>query len=428
MHRSARSILSIFKENPGSNFSTSQLVNKIYSITSPKLHRRLLYHLNHLKEAGIIDIIDEKNKGEKVFTIKVNSGEELLIKDKHKPVRISKQSFNNFETRKLEEEKIIERFYIKNWTKKINCILLRGNLFDSIEQILSYMKVLSFSVNDVIGITDFSSLIETEEKTKKLIEEIKLIGEQEDLIINLIFKINDIKKIKKEMLRNLIAPNIKITISTEENIILDYYDFFKEILLLFKDNQAKLFFQKENLIVGKERVYKIPEKMNLRSKCIVTDLLSLQIDIDKIVKKYGFSSTIRKVFSKAAKTVFKGNLLQREYFDENYETIFSFISEEDLCFNHAKNNILIKTDNKNDIINSYLDSIKKSIGMFCIQQEIILKSCGIPTNFKIAFDTISEKKIKTVSVINNFSNFQEDLICFDYTSKKEREVKLTDFL
>ncbi len=401
------------------------------------LHKRLLYHLNKLVNEGILKLSGIEEHGEKRFSLVENYGD-IIIGDKKKTIVIS----NNFNPSTpidgYEAKKIIKKFNSKTWISKLDAILLNANTFVNYQELHDSIIALFEEVGDSIAINHFETMIQdsTNGDLKNFIEticeEVNDYGKNINLLIDL-EKVFDVDKIKifidtitKKIRKNILVIFQVTSSSLIENrnlilyLIQEYAEHHMKINIMNKSiHQSPVFVGRAGVYSFDEKEWRIFEKeYENKTKGVSCASSTLIVDLKEFFDTYASVHEFRKFIMKANKAFLIATNNKKKIAKHYFKTInkinkpftreFYKIERSYLRFWNYSSKFF---DEKSHFL-TLMKNVAQETDKFTKNEEIIYKSCGIPSRFSIAFSsafkhsdlTISPRiyKKSTISDINYF--------------------------
>ncbi|HDP73407.1 MAG TPA: hypothetical protein ENN46_00400 [Candidatus Woesearchaeota archaeon] len=444
MNKKELSILSLFQKSPERELPTSEIVKLVepdYSkventLTSPikntelikqakqlnaKLHRKILYYLNKLSNEGILEISREGAKGEKYFVLAVNPEEISFASQVQKSSIYVPSKSLSVSLEGYEKQGIIFRLDENKWIERINSILLDASYFKKdLNKLRRFVDMCLPFVNDVISISKCEEFLEQADQVFLMLS--KMHGKCSDHDKRLSFCV-DISKINNEKaLLELISEshknnweNFTMVLEVNAKDIQEHSVLFERILEMYSNNNKIIYFKNNALtdvpyLVGKSGVYTFQEhEWKDVSDDLGNDLYGLacsqstvMIDLERFFEKMGESEEVFIEFlQKIASSLLEVNSIQRRKSEELFTNLIKLDKEKiKHFFSLSKNYIRFwnygwkKIDFNQDYLTELIRESKRQVDKFCIFEETIYKSCGMPTRFRIAFSSAFHNYIK----------------------------------
>jgi len=477
--KAQKSILEVFRRNPHSVFSTSEIVKK----TEPKkfetikgeldnefndserikkakrkkakLHRKILYHLNKLVEKGILRVTKEGKKGEKYFALDIEEGEEIVI-DKYKKgksIHISKPQTPAIPIEGYEQKRIIHKLEPSTWIERLNSILIECPMFDSFKGLIHFITTCFSNINDTIALNNFESCLEDHEPNQiiKFIQKLNDRCSDYGKKVSCSLEVSNIREDSKvlELLKAYKkekVKNISFIFECENKDIDAKPTFFEKLIKIFSGSELNLYIKNKKIcsspyILGRAGPYKFDEnewddyKRELRGelKSVICSQATVMVDTDRFFEEESRNLDKFKEFNlKIAESLLVTNSIQRrrseEFFNEiiklnemHVKDIFIFSRNYVRFWNYGWKR---EDFDPETLINLFTNS-KKAVDKFCISEDTIYKSCGMPTRFRVAFSCAFEIFVKDIFSKAKYKKFQIKGIkdFYDEKIKKILEVK-----
>jgi hypothetical protein len=451
-------ILSLFKGNPSVELGTKEIVLQMYSQeaqeaenalvdqfssketkksakkTLATLHRRILHHLNRLIFQHTLEVSRVEGKGKKYFKLALQEGEELVLDKFKRKIIITKPTTPTLPLGDFEQKGIVYRVGSDSFFDSLNSILLEGDKFSNLPQSLDFVSGLFHQVNDVIGINDFETVIqkfEIQEIVNFLLKLEEDCAEYDRQICCII----DFTNIQDELKLSQFFETFLSKSHSVINFILDVTSrefLAKNVLietLIRKNaqNRTKLSIKNDDLfnapyIIGKSGPYcfTVSEWNDYVKNCqkssvgLICTQSSMVIDLAKFYRDSPSAKALSELLFKLTKALFFANAYQRKNSDEYFKKLSnpSLSSLDYQVFNYSKNIIRFwnyEINNEVDADAFLLDTlleIRKQLEDFSKNQETIYLSCGMPTNFKVAFSVAYRQFNKFQPLVENFTKVQ----------------------
>ncbi len=437
MHKIEYAILQMFKDNPEIEVSTSELVKKVFLdkyneinniLNTPfkdksevqqakrdraTLHKRILYHLNKLVGEDIIKVSREGDKGEKYFMLVLEKGEQLSLEKRKKKITIYKPLIPAMPLEGHEKKGLITKFETATWIDRVNSLLLECMNLNKISEIDKAIIKCFSSVNDVVGFNNFeyvlnnNKIVDIKNIIKKITSEADDYGKKLNFIIDLQTLLDKNKLI--DLLRyycEQIHNKSYFIFMVNNKWLKEEESYLTSIIDIFASNRLKLYLQNKDLVkapylIGRAGVYTFNETeweiynkaVQLNSYGIVCSQSTIAIDVKNSLRELKNVDAFKIFVGKTAMSLLSANSLQRRRAEEYFKPILWLTEKPQILFSYSRNFVRFwnyvwedKIYTK-DMIFSLLEDTKQEIKRFCIVEENIYKSCGIPTRFRIAFSS-----------------------------------------
>jgi len=461
MHKIEYDLLSIFKNSPETEISTSEILKQVLpkkyeeieqdmdnsdydkkKVQDAKrkkatLHKRLLYHLNKLVTDDILKVTKQGEKGEKYFALELEKGEQLILERKKRKVTIYKPVVPAMPLEGDEKKGLVTKFETSTWIDRVNAVLLECRNLNNIDNLEEAISNCFSSVNDVIALNNFEEIVftNTEEVMKTFSE--RIIIETKDYGKKLCFNIN-LHQVKNQTQENKIIKCVKQIIKDDEQTtkiifqistkwLLENKEFLTKIIDIHIKNNKDIFLQNKDLldipfIIGRAGPYLFDKDeweiykntLQEKNKGVVCSQSTITIDVQKVFEEGKNVDFFREFVRKMVLSLLSANSLQRRRAEEYFKQLLWLTEDAKSLFSFSRN--FIRYENykwedpnlEHEFIIDLLNETKNEIDTFCIVEENIYKSCGIPTRFKIGFSSILNKK--PIIEIKKFDDFYSDNI------------------
>lgn len=418
-------ILGKFRKEP-KEYDTTELAKAIFSeysqieqsLDSPdktqqheaknqkfKLHRKLLYYLNKLVDEHILHVVRTQEKGEKVFALAMDDGN-ITIEKGNKKITISKPASASNHIEKYEKAGIMVKFDEQTWITRLNSIMLECSLL-STEKAYGLSKELWDHVNDVIAFNDYQKFI----GDKKLLARLAADSSDLEKACCLIMNFDDVNV---EQMRLFITEfgsinpkRINIIFNTNSRELQRYNELWSHIVEEFSSRKIKINIKNKDInsspfIIGRAGVYTFDEEeyktylkmVKGRTLGISCSQSSIAINMNKFFETYKNPTDFRAAMMNAAKVLLTANAVQRRKSNEYFRAINNHNHPYAADFYRFSRNYIRlwnydwhKDIQENESTVQLLASAKEMVDKFCISEETIFKSCGIPIRFRIAFSS-----------------------------------------
>lgn len=424
-----------------------------------QLHRKILYYINKLVEEEYLFVVRVKGKGEKIFSL--NKEKQITNKRDEKInsvfESISDQNKDSSLLSSIEtyiDKKIIHVFNEKNWTNKLNAILLRP--LKDINNLYQLISDLYPNYNDVIGVYDFQKVIEssTIDDLLRFLKKINLDSLDYDKRICLNIdttKQTNISKLQSfiESFTTLSPENITCVFSISNESLREQTKLFKEISKYCSEHKVRLHiqnktFQKPPIIIGKGGTYCVKLKeWNEYSEldddttiglCIADT--SIAIDLRRVFEEEKPFEVLKDIFPKVSKTILLANSALRKRADVLFTKINKLNQpNQHQFFSYANSYIrLWNYDLEADYFDTlalYLQGASSELETFSKTQETIFRACGLPISVNITLssafrkfsDKFSKRKYHKVTI-----NSKKDILSPDVKNHIEQRKILLDIM
>jgi len=404
-------------ENEFSDKKTANLAKR----KKGQLHRKILYHLNKLVDEGVLKISSVKGKGEKYFSLNIEQGE-IVVEKKHRRIVLSKPTISTSLIEEYEAKGIVHKFDPESWVSKINCILLESANFTGINKFYELIYSCFSEVNDALGLNNFEHIIQNNspDNLSEIAKKLDIDTKDQERIVNIIIDVKNITDDDKiyDFVKTLLEvrpKNISLIFKADSKELKMHDKLFKSIISDISKEEIKLNIHNKKIhdapiIIGKAGPYTLPEnewkdyEENIRGKTIGLALANttIAIDVNRFFRESTNNNEFRDLIMRTAKTLFKVNSTQKKKADEYFKRLNDINKPHTKrFFAYAKDyirfwNYDLKDKNQEHLL-ELLESAKEEVKKFCSTQQTIYKSCGMPSNFRIAFSTVSKRYTNALS-------------------------------
>lgn len=430
-------ILKLFKQKQNHELSTSEIVERLFpkeaeayleKINNPfndktlvqkgkdekaQLHRRVLYYLNNLVYEGLISVKREGPKGEKIFTLLLDENSELIVGKGRKKLLITKPVSLSLPIEGYENENLVRKYDPQGWTDRLNSIYLDSSRFSDLNDFYMLISQCFPSINDVIGLVFFEKIMlrVSSEELKSFLKKLNSDCVDYGKFISVVVDFTNLepddsdKIIEMIMAYATIKPsNINIIFDVSYKELLSHHKIFESTINIFSQAKIKLYLKNSDLheppyLLGKAGPYTFEEQEwetyleQFKEKTIglVNSQSAIAIDFGNFFEKYNNITRFRQLILAVSKTLLYANSLQRRNSDELFRQLINLNGKYAMeFFSFGKNYIRIWNYGWKESTRDYammidlLRSAKEDIEDFCLSEETIYKSCGIPVRFRIS--------------------------------------------
>lgn len=418
-----------------------------------KLHRKLLYYLNKLVEERILTVIRIKEKGEKVFALAMSEGN-IIIEKGHKKITITKPAIisNHIET--YERQGLMKKFDEQTFINRLNAVLLECSVIKP-DKAYAIIREIFNNVNDVIALNDFQKHLNDEcmHLVAKLSQDCLDMDKTISIIIN--FEGIDKKSIKGFITQyaEMNPKRINMVFNTNSREIHKNSDIWEHIIKEFSEKKIKINIKNKDInnapsMIGRAGIYTFNDEeydtytkmVKGRTIGISCSQSSIAINMNKFFEKYKTGTEFRQAVMNAAKVLLSANAIQRRKSNEYFRSINNQNGQYAPDFYRFSRNYIRlwnydwhKDIKENQEMIGLLDSTKELIEHFCISEETIFKSCGIPIRFRVSFSSafknfdnkfMGEREYKKTTV-KNIDDYQSGDIK-DFIVAREKLFEIFD--
>ncbi len=443
-------ILSLFKEKPNTELSTSDIVEGVYDeefsrikdkFSNPlsdkarifeakrekaSLHRKVLYYLNKLANDDILKIMRQGNKGEKFFALSISQFEELQLERNKRHITIIKHEISSPSLDGYSEKNIFFKYDKEAWASKLNSILISSKHYNNIDVLYKTVSSLFPIINDVIALNDFEHIVFNNpiDRFKKFLVQIEQDCNDYGKTACLIFDAKNFKEGHMDSLfsavrhYSIIKPkHIRVIFDLKRKDLQRFQRFFEGVIKLFSQSKIKLYIKNDSVhtapyILGKAGPYTFNEdewklyanELSSKVPCLSCGHISVAVDIAKFFESGNSVSDFRSFMLKTVQALFTADSMQRSNSEIYFRKLINMnrqMAKEIFWFgrNYIRLwNYFSAQNNQNFDMLKLLESVKKDIDNFCLSQETIYQACGMPTRFKTvfscAFDDFAKEKLK----------------------------------
>jgi hypothetical protein len=433
MRDTEQAILNVFKAYPSKHLETSELAREIFPedystidelIKSPdkkianeakrrkfQLHRKILYYLNKLIAEHILIITKIQEKGEKVFGLAIEEGDITLEKG-YKKIVITKPALLTNQIETYEKQKMMKKFEDESWINRFNSILLECSKVSTVEKLYGTVKDCFNNVNDAIALNEFEILLQyPTDEWRSFIEKSSIETQNIDKTLSLIVNIsNSESAILEDFIKFFAEINpkkINIIFNMTNKDMQKYNGFFKTLIEQFSKQKIKINIKNKELSIapsfkGRAGIYTFDEEdwksyqKNIKGRILGLSCSqsAIAVNINKFFETYQTDKEFRQAIMNAAKTLLSANTIQRRKSNEYFRSINNINSPYSNDFYRFSNNYIRfwnydwhKDIDENKNLFELIKSTKELVDNFCLSEETIFKSCGIPIRFRIFFSS-----------------------------------------
>lgn len=437
MHKIEYKILNLFKKNPFTELSTSDIVRRLFPTEMRqidtvlesrmsdkkklqqakqkrgKLHRQILHHLNKLVKEDIISLSREGSHGVKYFVPNLSEGEELIIGKQKRKIMISKPQMPAVPIEGYEQRGIIKRYEGDTWVERINSLLIECTNFNSLEELHKTIIACFGNINDTICLNNFEHVSRYYKSTElhdfigSITKECEDYGKNLSIIIDFSHQKDEKKLVSvlRHYFEKFDSKHVRWIFDLDSRQLMKNTAFVTACIETFSHYKANMYFKNKALsksphFVGAAGPYTFDEdewelyekEYQKNIKGIACSQTAVAIDVKKMFNKDKKLTNMPELLINIAKTLLAVNSIQRTRSLDYFKSIISMNkSLEKESFLFSSNYIRFWNygwKEENIDIYSVIEAIqeaKKEVDTFCKSQETIYLSCGIPTRFKILF-------------------------------------------
>ncbi|MEM4240285.1 MAG: hypothetical protein QXK08_03785 [Candidatus Woesearchaeota archaeon] len=430
-------ILEFFRSEPAVAHSTTDVIEKITPgyeaidkdildtdreksraarALKAKLHRQILYHLNKLVRNGFLAIKTIGENKEKVFVL-TDAPFQAAVPEQHSIPAMPIEGY--------EQKKVIYRLEPLAWLERLNAILLETPKFRTAAD-LSQAVTNAFSAsNDALGLNDFEQFLQKGDVgtsigfLRSLNQKCEDYGRKATLVIDLtnLTSPDLVLAPIKNYLGTKKPHNITFIFDVYPRELIEHKDFFEKLITIYSEAGEDIFIKNENVhsapyILGKAGPYTFPNdawkeyKSGLFEQ--VPGLVCAHATIMVDVERY-FSSNPKTIASftdlmlKVAKSLRLANESQRKRSAEFFKGGIQLTpAKAKQFFKFSRNCVRFwnygwKVPGADQaFVLQFLQESKKAVDEYCVSEETIYQSCGMPTRFRIAYSCAFEEFVRDI--------------------------------
>ncbi len=433
MRNTEELILNIFRDNSSKDINAEFLAKELYpkeyseiealmnstdrsSMHQGKrqkfqMHRKILYYLNKLVDDNIIKVNKIADKGEKYFALVASDGDTIIEKG-YKKIIISKPTLNTTYIDQYESNGVMRKYEGDSWITRLNSILLECSINKDTTRLYKIMNECMGAVNDAIALNEFETVINTatQEELKDFFDKISKDSDDFNKTISIIIDMSLVNNkiywfIKYFAEQKLKRINIVFNITNKD--LQKYTKIFETIIEEFSKQKIKINIKNNDLaeapyFKGRSGIYNFEEhdweiyqkKYKGNTIGLSCSQSQIAISINRFFEIYKTDTEFRQAVLNAAKTLLMANTIQRRRSNEYFRNINQLNSpHQSDFFRFSKNYIRFwnydwhKDIDENNNLFELIKSTKEVVDNFCLSEETVYKSCGIPIRFNIAFSS-----------------------------------------
>ena len=395
MHRIEKAVIDCFSNQNQPVLSTSELVRTVFvqemrlldgleeklaKRERARLHRKLLYHLQKLVAANILEIVGIQGRGEKRFSL---SSKESSIVRGNTQVVIRKQDVLETPIDKLDG---LVGFMRESWLYKVDALALEAKSFNDLYELSEAVEDFSQITRDVIGVLNFDVLLGKGD-TEEFIEVISRM----QCSVSLVFDLEQLYD-NKRLIRfcrsfALLRPqNASVVFSASAKALLQHQELLSKVIALFTKHSIKLNFKNNNvhnppIVCGRAGAYSVSLKswksyLAAPKKGLVLGFASVIVDL-----KTGHAHKLGK---EAARALF---LVARKRYE-----LTSLLSKKGIVCSYGLDMVrLWNYDVSSETLVQEIKSTYEVISQFSELQERIYRACGLPIHSHISLSSAFAK-------------------------------------
>ncbi|MFH1211682.1 MAG: hypothetical protein V1659_02015, partial [Candidatus Woesearchaeota archaeon] len=341
------------------------------------------------------------------FVLNVSDGEEIseISPSFKKKILVSKPVMPAMPIENYEHQGIVIKYEPTTWIDKLNSIVIYCERIENIKELNHVFEKAIAVVNDAVCLENFEKIIEKneDEEIVKFFEKISQESEEYRKMVCCTINISDIKKPGfKEIIDRVVEPKNKhlsfvYSLSTDE--LQEEFGALTDIISIYIKKKLTLYLknkrlQKSPYFIGIAGPYRLSEKEAHEQSClsIACTQSSLIVDVKKFYSIYGLDTEkFSQLMFNISKSFLSANSLQRRKSQEYFKEIISIDKKNEKEFLEVSRNCirfwnygLLEPGIDSKHVFNMISEAKKKVNQFCIAEETIYKSCGMPTRFKIA--------------------------------------------
>ncbi len=378
-----------------------------------RLHRKTLYYLNKLVRQGFLAIKTIGQNKEKVF---VMTNVPVQIP---KPVQTD-HAIPAMPIEGYEEKKVIYRLEPLAWLERLNAILLETSKFRTISELSQAITNAFGASNDALGLNDFEQFLQKNDIStsagflRSLNQKCEDYGRKVTLTIdatNITSPENIIATIKN-YLNSKKPHHITFVFDIYPRELLEHKEFFEQLSSLYSESCESIYIKNENIhnapyIIGKAGPYTFTNEawkeyksgLNEQVPGLVCSHATIMIDVERyFANNPKTPASFTNLMLKVAKSLRLANESQRKRSADFFKNGIQLTTTQARQFFKFSRNCarfwnygwkVPGTDQA--FVLQFLQESKKAVDEYCLSEETIYQSCGMPTRFKIAYSCAFEE-------------------------------------
>ena len=433
MDEAKNKIIELFKKK-GSEISTKEILIHVYpeyekfkdrdDVESKRkiaqAHRKLLYHINDLVEKSILRFSRFGEKGHKFFVLNIGENEEITefsSKYKRKMI-ISKPMMPAMPIESYEHQGIIKKFENQSWIDKLNSVVIFCKRIDNLKLLEDIFENSLSIVNDCICLEDFDEILRKTDKKNviKFLEKIALECHDYQKRVSCIINISNVRKEDLigvvEKMTELNMNEIVFIYNLSNEDIQERFGMLSEIVMNYIKKKKMFYIKNKSLykapyFIGSAGPYCFSEfdfsEVKEPLYVAACSQSSLIVDVEKFFSLNGMDiEKFSLLMFNISRSFLSANSLQRRKSEDYFKNVSKFDKANEKEFLEFSRNYIRFWNfgisqpgvNQNLVLNM-INEAKKKIYEFSLTEEVIYKSCGMPTRFRIglscAFENSQEK-------------------------------------
>lgn len=385
-----------------------------------QLHRKVLYYLNKLMEEEEIIQTKVRGKGEKYFVLNV---QKKRLDPHHFFESARVQLITPIEG--YEKQGLIRKLDREAWSTRVSSVIINASKFSGIFKLQNAVSECFQWVNEVVGIYGFEKIIEEGalETIQEGLHQLDLEGKDFNRKVCLLVNVNQASTDKlKRFAEGWVCSQpekIKIIWGLSARWLEEHQELGGYILKLFGKHKQTLFM--DNLSLGKAPAFwgeggihrlSLEEwECFLRSTMEVglCTVCTLSVDVGRFFNGERSFQEFRSLVRKAAKSLFLGNWAVQDHGMAQFATLNRMDANPRLFYHLGSNQLRFMNFPTQGVeaehFLSLLESCQSEVERFVKVQETILKSCGMPLRFKVAWGVDGLGDLKEEGVVSKMQDF-----------------------
>ncbi|MEM4247441.1 MAG: hypothetical protein QXF14_03920 [Candidatus Woesearchaeota archaeon] len=431
-------ILEVFRKEPLTARSTTEVVEKItpgYEAIEKdildtdreksrnakklkaKLHRKTLYYLNKLVRQGFLSVKTIGENKEKVFVLTEAPTQSVASPEQRAIPAMPIEGY--------EQKKIIYRLEPLAWLERLNAILLETPKFCTAADLSQAVTNAFGASNDALGLNDFEQFFQKEDVStstaflRSLNQKCEDYGRKATLVIDLtnVTSPDLVLAPIKNYLGTKIPHHITFVFDVYPRELIENKDFFEKLINIYAEAGESIFIKNENVhnapyIIGKAGPYTFPNDVWKEYKSGLSEQVpglvcahaTIMVDVEKYFRNNPKTpSSFTDLMLKVAKSLRLANENQRKKSSEFFKGKIQLTpSKAKQFFKFSRNYIRfwnygwkVPGADQNFVL-QFLQESKNAVNEYCLNEETIYQSCGMPTRFRIAYSCAFEEFVKEI--------------------------------
>lgn len=438
-------VLDFFHKHPYTEASTTELIKEIYpqeyerikeALHDPysdkeartvakrhkgQLHRRLLYHLNRLVDEGTLHISTIKGKGEKCYVLAQQAAGAANHQAAVLPTPFARLDY-------YKEHKVLAVFDQRNWHHRLNAIIINVKQSDTTVTVRQHVEKALQLTNDSVGIVGAERLIASEDLSglstflKQL--DVDTRDNNKTITLHIDLALTPQTASTEDFFDTYAAmrpARVNLCLGITHPFLLKHQRLLKHIIRAFAEHTIKINLHNKD-------VHASPILVSSAGTCtlaeqdwqhylsvgggqpICASQHSVAIDVQRYFSLKKSNKEFREFIIKLAKGLLESSLQQRRYADP------SSLSNEGnphAFFRYGTNLIRLWNydwqEEEQPHFIELLSTVAAELEEFCLAEENIFKSCGMPIRFRVSLAStfphfeqgfFSQRRYKKLTVNN----------------------------